>query len=109
MLERDQFEVQPMHYELGPGQESVRGPGEQPVLEPGEQSVLGPEEAFALEPGEQLKPLVVRVALGQRVVLVLALLLPSDPLLKRGTPQPLKKEWEIRFISELKLQVAHGN
>ena len=101
LLERDQFEVQPMHYELGPGQESVRGPGEQ--------SVLGPEEAFALEPGEQLKPLVVRVALGQRVVLVLASLLPSDSLLKRGTPQPLKKEWKIRFISELKLQVAHGN
>ena len=96
-----------MHYELGPGQESVPGPGEQPVLEPGEQSVLGPEEAFALEPGEQLKPLVVRV--GQRVVLVLALLLPSDSLLKRGTLQPLEKEWEIRFISELKLQVAHGN
>lgn len=50
-----------MHYELGPGQESVPGPEEQP----GEQSVLGPGEAFALEPGEQLEPLVVRVALGQ--------------------------------------------
>lgn len=98
-----------MHYELGPGQESVPGPEEQPELEPGEQSVPGPEEAFALEPEEQLKPLVVRVALGQRVVLVLALLLPSDSLLKRGTLQPLEKEWEIRFISELKLQVAHGN
>lgn len=54
-----------MHYELGPGQESVPGPEEQPVLEPGKQSVLGPGEAFALEPGEQLEPLVVRVALGQ--------------------------------------------
>lgn len=88
-----------MHYELGPGQESVPGPGKQ--------SVLGPGEAFALEPGEQSGPLVVRVALGQRVVLVLALLLPSDSLLKRGTPQPLGKEWEIRVIIELKLRTAH--